>query len=69
MTGGAPALVWRQGRKIYRDIEKFSVGIERELIASLHESKLTILRRSLDNLDCQLESRMRANDWEAFLKG
>lgn len=58
-----------EGRKVYKDIEKFTVRIERELVAGLDESELTILRRSLDKLDHQLESRIRANEWETFLKG
>lgn len=58
-----------EGRKVYRDIEKFTVRVERELIAGLDESELTILRRSLDKLDRQLESRIRAKEWETFLKG
>lgn len=58
-----------EGRKIYKDIEKFTIRIERELIACLDESEVMILRRSLDKLDRQLESRIRANDWETFLKG
>jgi DNA-binding MarR family transcriptional regulator len=58
-----------EGRKVYRDIEKFTIRIERELIASLDDSEVTILRRSLDKLDRQLESRIRASDWETFLKG
>lgn len=58
-----------EGRKVYRDIETFTVRVERELIAGLDESELTILRRSLDKLDRQLESRIRAKEWETFLKG
>lgn len=58
-----------EGRKIYKDIEKFTIRIERELIACLDESEVMILRGSLDKLDRQLESRIRANDWETFLKG
>lgn len=58
-----------EGRKVYKDIERFTVRIERELVAGLDESELAILRRSLDKLDRQLESRIRANDWETFLKG
>lgn len=58
-----------EGRKVYKDIEKFTVRVERELIAGLDESERTILRRSLDKLDHQLESRIRANDWEKFLRG
>lgn len=58
-----------EGRKVYKDIEKFTVRVERELIAGLDESERTTLRRSLDKLDHQLESRIRANDWEKFLRG
>jgi DNA-binding MarR family transcriptional regulator len=57
-----------EGRKIYKDIEKFTVRIERELTAALDEGELTMLRRSLDKLDRQLEGRIRANDWKTFLK-
>ena len=58
-----------EGRKVYKDIEKFTVRVERELIAGLDESERTTLRRSLDKLDHQLESRIRASDWEKFLRG
>jgi len=58
-----------EGRKIYKEIEKFSVRVERELISALDEQELKTLRQSLDKLDRQLESRIRACDWKLFLKG
>lgn len=58
-----------EGRKVYRDIEKFTIRIERELVSALDESELSVLRRSLDKLDRQLETKIRANEWETFLKG
>lgn len=57
------------GRKVYKDIEKFVVRVENELAAALGASELAMLRQSLDKLDRQLESRIRAHDWEKFLKG
>lgn len=58
-----------EGRKIYKNIEKFSVSIERELISALDEQELATIHRSLDKLDRQLESRIRNQDWKVFLKG
>ncbi len=58
-----------EGRKIYKDIEKFSVRVERELVGALDEKELATLWQSLDKLDRQLESRIRAHDWKVFLKG
>jgi len=58
-----------EGRKIYKNIEKFSVCIERELISALDEQELATIHRSLDKLDRQLESRIRNQDWKVFLKG
>lgn len=57
-----------EGRRVYKDIEKFSVRVERELIAGLEGSEHNMLLQSLDKLDRQLESRVRANDWETFLR-
>lgn len=57
------------GRKVYKDIDKFMVRIERELTATLDAGELAALRQSLDKLDRQLESRVRAQDWEQFLGG
>lgn len=56
-----------EGRKIYKDIERFSVRVERELIADLDERDLTSLRQILDNLDRQLEVQIRTRHWEEFL--
>ena len=58
-----------KGNKIYKDIEKFSTRVERELIAALDQTELTVLRDVLDKLDRQLESRIRSHAWEEFLKG
>jgi DNA-binding MarR family transcriptional regulator len=58
-----------EGRKIYKNIEKFSVRVERELINGLDEQELATIHRSLDKLDRQLESRIRNQDWKVFLKG
>jgi DNA-binding MarR family transcriptional regulator len=57
-----------QGRKIYNDIEKFVVRIERELTATLDPRELASLRQSLDKIDQQMETKVRALDWEKFLK-
>jgi DNA-binding MarR family transcriptional regulator len=57
-----------EGRRIYKDIEKFSVRVERELVAALEERELAMLLQCLDKLDRQLESRISAKDWEIFLK-
>ncbi|MBV8926665.1 MAG: MarR family transcriptional regulator [Bradyrhizobium sp.] len=57
-----------RGRRVYHDIEKFVVRIERELTAALDAGELASLRRSLDKIDQQMESRIRALDWNKFLK-
>jgi DNA-binding MarR family transcriptional regulator len=59
----------KDGRKVYKDIEKFVIRVENELAAALGAGEMTTLRQSLDKLDRQLESRIRAHDWEKFLKG
>ena len=56
-----------QGGKIYRDIEKFVVQIERELTATLDPRELATLRQCLDKIDQQLDTKVRAFDWEKFL--
>lgn len=58
-----------EGRRVYKDIEKFVVRVETELAAALGANELAMLRQSLDKLDRQLESRIRAHDWEKFMKG
>jgi DNA-binding MarR family transcriptional regulator len=58
-----------EGRKVYKDIEKFAVRVERELTAALDASELASLRQSLDKLDQRLESRIKVQGWEKFLKG
>ncbi len=45
-----------EGRKVYKDIEKFVVRVERELMAVLDADEVAALRRSLDKLDRQMES-------------
>jgi len=57
-----------QGRKVYTDIEKFVVRVERELTSAFDGTELSKLRQSLDTLDRQLESRIRVHNWEKFLK-
>jgi DNA-binding MarR family transcriptional regulator len=56
------------GRKVYKDIEKFVVRVERELAAALDVSEIAMLRQSLDKLDRQLEDRIKAAGMEKFLK-
>jgi DNA-binding MarR family transcriptional regulator len=56
------------GRRVYNDIEKFVVRVEKELVAALDENEIEILRRSLDKLDRQLEGRIKIRGWEKFLK-
>lgn len=55
------------GRKVYRDIEKFVVRVERKLMAALDPHEVEILRRSLDKLDHQLETEIKAKGREKFL--
>lgn len=55
------------GRKIYKDIEKFAVRIETELNQALSANERELLAEFLDKLDRQLETRIRAHDWETFL--
>jgi DNA-binding MarR family transcriptional regulator len=57
-----------EGRKIYKDIEKFTIRVERELTAGLDQRELAMLRQALDKLDRQLESSIRARSWEQFIK-
>jgi DNA-binding MarR family transcriptional regulator len=57
-----------EGRKVYKDIEKFVVRVERELMAVLDANEVAVLRRSLDKLDQQMESRIKVCGWEKFLK-
>jgi DNA-binding MarR family transcriptional regulator len=57
------------GRKVYKDIEKFVVRVERELVAALNPSEAAMLRQSLDKLDRQLESRIKEPGLEKFLQG
>jgi DNA-binding MarR family transcriptional regulator len=58
-----------EGRKVYHDIEKFVVRVERELTASLDVNELATLRQCLDKMDRQLESRIKVHSWEKFLRG
>lgn len=57
------------GRKVYKDIEKFAVRVETELTATLGAKELEVLGQVLDKLDRQLETRIRVHGWEKFLKG
>jgi hypothetical protein len=57
-----------KGRKVYHDIEKFVVRLERELTATLDARELATLRQSLDKIDRQMEDEVRAFDWEKFVK-
>jgi len=57
-----------EGRKVYKDIEKFTIRIERELTARLDQRELATLREILGKLDQQLESRIRGRSWEHFIK-
>jgi DNA-binding MarR family transcriptional regulator len=57
-----------EGRKIYKDIENFTIRVERELTAALDQKELATLRQSLDKLDRQLESRIRSHDWQKFVR-
>jgi DNA-binding MarR family transcriptional regulator len=57
------------GRRVYKDIEKFVVRVETELSAALSTNEREVLRRVLNKLDKQLEARIRIHDWEKFLKG
>ncbi|CAN5490950.1 MarR family winged helix-turn-helix transcriptional regulator [soil metagenome] len=58
----------KEGTVVYRDIEKFTIRVERELSAGLDPQELATLRRALDKLDEQLETKIRGKNWEAFLK-
>jgi DNA-binding MarR family transcriptional regulator len=57
------------GRRIYKDIEKFVVKIESQLTATLSEDERRTLKQVLDKLDRQLETEIRASDWKRFLQG
>jgi DNA-binding MarR family transcriptional regulator len=58
-----------EGRKVYKDIEKFVIRVERELTAGLAADELATLRQCLDKLEHRLESHIRVHSWESFLKG
>ena len=57
------------GRKIYKDIEKFAVKVESRLTETLSKNERQVLKQVLDKLDHQLEMEIRAGDWKDFLKG
>ncbi len=57
------------GRKVYKDIEKFVVRVENELTTTLSANERATLGEILNKLDHQLEVKIRAHDWEKFLKG
>ncbi|SHH11073.1 MarR family winged helix-turn-helix transcriptional regulator [Bradyrhizobium erythrophlei] len=56
------------GRRVYRDVEKFVVRVEKELTAALDVNELAMLRRNLDKLDQQLEVGIKPRGWEAFVR-
>ncbi len=56
------------GRKIYRDVERFVVRVESQLTATLSEDERQTLGQVLDKLDHQLETQIRIHAWEKFLK-
>jgi DNA-binding MarR family transcriptional regulator len=58
----------KEGRKIYNDIEKFMMRVERELTAGLDPNDIAALRQTLDRLDHRLEHQIRSRAWEKFLK-
>jgi len=55
------------GRKVHKDIEKFVVNVEREMIAALDETEIDVLRRCLDKLDHRLEQHVAGKDWRDFV--
>jgi DNA-binding MarR family transcriptional regulator len=57
------------GRKVYKDIEKFVVRVENELASVLDANELATLRQCLDKLERQLDSRIRGLGWEKFMQG
>jgi DNA-binding MarR family transcriptional regulator len=57
-----------KGRRVYTDIEKYMVRVERELASALDANELATLRQSLDKLDRQFETRIKIHGWERFLK-
>jgi len=57
-----------EGRKVYKEIEKFAVRVESELTATLSANDRATLGDILNKLDHQLEVKIRAHDWEKFLK-
>jgi DNA-binding MarR family transcriptional regulator len=57
-----------EGRKIYKDIERFTIRVERELTAAFDQNELAMLHQSLDKLDQQLESRVRSREWQEFVR-
>jgi DNA-binding MarR family transcriptional regulator len=56
----------REGRKVYREIEKFSVRVEREITNGLSATELAGLRRLLDKLDHRIEDQVRSRSWKEF---
>jgi len=57
-----------EGRKVYKEIEKFAVRVESELTATLSANDRATLGDILNKLDHQLEVKIRAHDWEKFLE-
>ena len=57
-----------EGRKVYKDIEKFVVRVEAELAAALDAEEAAMLLRILDKLDRRLEGGIREPGLKKFLK-
>ena len=56
----------REGRKVYKEIEKFSVRVEQEITSGLSATELAGLRRLLDKLDHRIEDQIRNRSWKEF---
>jgi DNA-binding MarR family transcriptional regulator len=57
----------QKGRTVYQDIERFTMRVEREVVAGLSPTELVLLRRTLDKLDQKIEQNVLVNSWEDFL--
>jgi len=56
-----------KGRTVYKDVEKFTMRLERELTAEFDQAETAMLQRILDKLDRQFETRIGVHPWEQFL--
>jgi hypothetical protein len=54
-------------RTVYQDIERFTLRVEREIVAGLGPREILLLRRTLDKLDQQIEENVLTHSWEDFL--